>query len=500
MIARRRPRRPSTTAHRPEEVERGERGVWVAAAAISAGLVWWYAALFLFPIDGAVITHPAPAAVLEARPPSPAGETLPNPLGPVLGPRIDEALRTDDVGRVEPAGAVVDVAAVGGVSEQQRAQLAVRVALQQIGLPYVWGGNGPENGHRGFDCSGLTTFAYAKAGVALPRTAHTQFRHGPRVPAGTELLPGDLVFYGTYAKVHHVGMYIGQGRMVNAPTFGQPVQTAWFRWGGDDYIGATRPATIETGAVSLPDPAVPELPDPRIPDQPIFRAPPAPPLPVPTPPLALSNASTGLVSAPTPATETGTVSAAPTTPTAGAKSSLQSPLPSATTAPVTPTHSPAPAPTTGMTSPVSPGTSASPVPAPDDAAPSTAPPAPVWGTGHPPIALVDSGSVIGLAAVDRGSDGLPAQPGAWTSDQRILVRLTHPLSTTSTGGELVLRFADGTSVPVSITSTQTLTTADAATGTAPLTVVTPAGEGHWHVTTGTPGKQPSPTTRITDGD
>ncbi len=69
--------------------------------------------------------------------------------------------------------------------------------MKQIGLPYVWGGNGPENGHRGFDCSGLTTFAYDKAGVDLPRTAHAQFRHGPRVPENTPLQPGDLVFYGT---------------------------------------------------------------------------------------------------------------------------------------------------------------------------------------------------------------------------------------------------------------------------------------------------------------
>ncbi len=114
--------------------------------------------------------------------------------------------------------------------------------MAQLGLPYVWGGDGPSNGDDGFDCSGLTTFSYAAAGLRLPRTAHTQYYAGPHVPAGDPLQPGDLVFYGTPARVHHVGMYIGGSRMINAPTFGQPVRTAFYRWIGDDYLGATRPA------------------------------------------------------------------------------------------------------------------------------------------------------------------------------------------------------------------------------------------------------------------
>ncbi|WP_034274337.1 C40 family peptidase [Haloechinothrix halophila] len=73
---------------------------------------------------------------------------------------------------------------------------AIAYACQQIGLPYLWGGDGPDAGDTGFDCSGLTTAAYNTAGVSLPRTAHTQYHHGPRVPAGEPLQPGDLVFYG----------------------------------------------------------------------------------------------------------------------------------------------------------------------------------------------------------------------------------------------------------------------------------------------------------------
>ncbi|MBE1468214.1 cell wall-associated NlpC family hydrolase [Kibdelosporangium phytohabitans] len=97
---------------------------------------------------------------------------------------------------------------------------AINYACGQRGLPYVWGGDGPQEG--GFDCSGLTKAAYSAAGITLPRTAHTQFHAGPRVPAGQPLLPGDLVFYGNPAtKIHHVGLYIGGGLMIDAPDRGQ---------------------------------------------------------------------------------------------------------------------------------------------------------------------------------------------------------------------------------------------------------------------------------------
>lgn len=123
-----------------------------------------------------------------------------------------------------------------------RAQVAIDAALSQVGVPYQWGGNGPAAGDQGFDCSGLTAFAYAAAGIALPRTAHTQYAAGPHVPPDVPLQPGDLVFYGSPAAVHHVGLYLGDGRMVNAPNVDQPVQVSHYRWRGDAYLGATRPA------------------------------------------------------------------------------------------------------------------------------------------------------------------------------------------------------------------------------------------------------------------
>lgn len=117
---------------------------------------------------------------------------------------------------------------------------AINYACGQRGLPYLWGGNGPADG--GFDCSGLTVAAYGAAGITLPRTADAQFRAGPRVPDGQPLLPGDLVFYGTTAHIHHVGLYIGGGSMVDAPDVGQTVKVEPYRYKGDDYAGAVRPS------------------------------------------------------------------------------------------------------------------------------------------------------------------------------------------------------------------------------------------------------------------
>ncbi|WP_410630962.1 C40 family peptidase [Amycolatopsis sp. cmx-4-83] len=118
---------------------------------------------------------------------------------------------------------------------------AINYACGQRGLPYVWGGNGPVHGDAGFDCSGLTRAAYGAAGIALPRTSSEQYAAGPRVPSGAPLLPGDLVFYATAGRVHHVGLYIGNGYMIDAPDFGQAVKVEPFRHPGDNYLGATRP-------------------------------------------------------------------------------------------------------------------------------------------------------------------------------------------------------------------------------------------------------------------
>ncbi|MDZ4177970.1 MAG: NlpC/P60 family protein, partial [Coriobacteriia bacterium] len=93
----------------------------------------------------------------------------------------------------------------------------VEVALRYLGVPYVWSGSTPA----GFDCSGLTQYSYRQIGISLPRTSQSQFNAGQHIARDRLDLvkPGDLVFFGTNgdaARVHHVGMYVGDGNYVHA--------------------------------------------------------------------------------------------------------------------------------------------------------------------------------------------------------------------------------------------------------------------------------------------
>jgi cell wall-associated NlpC family hydrolase len=112
------------------------------------------------------------------------------------------------------------------------AQIAVNTALAQIGDPYVWGAAGPN----AFDCSGLTEYAYAAAGIYLPHSSSMQSTMGTPV-AYSDLQPGDLVFF--YTPVSHVAMYIGNGEIVQASTYGQPVAVTQLSY-MPDYVGARR--------------------------------------------------------------------------------------------------------------------------------------------------------------------------------------------------------------------------------------------------------------------
>jgi cell wall-associated NlpC family hydrolase len=116
------------------------------------------------------------------------------------------------------------------VANSEAAQVAVDTAMAQRGKPYVWAADGPAS----FDCSGLTSYAYAAAGISLPHSSLMQSRMGQAV-SRDQLQPGDLVFF--YSPVSHVGIYIGNGQMVHAPTSGDVVKVARLMSG---FSGARR--------------------------------------------------------------------------------------------------------------------------------------------------------------------------------------------------------------------------------------------------------------------
>jgi cell wall-associated NlpC family hydrolase len=118
----------------------------------------------------------------------------------------------------------------------------VELARSQIGMPYVYGGESPQTG---FDCSGLVQWVYAQVGINLPRTAQEQYDATGRV-SQADLQPGDLTFFsGTYATtdyISHVGIYVGDGEMVNAanPNDGVQEMPVFTGYWAEHYAGAGR--------------------------------------------------------------------------------------------------------------------------------------------------------------------------------------------------------------------------------------------------------------------
>jgi len=134
-----------------------------------------------------------------------------------------------------------------GAGEPSAVQGAVVAYTEsQIGTPYVFGGTDPQTG---FDCSGLVVWAYGLAGVVVPRVAEDQWRTEPHV-ATDDLVPGDLVFFGAGGDAEHVGIYVGDSAMVDAPHSGADVRIEAFTdvigapWGSDVLLGAADPAAL----------------------------------------------------------------------------------------------------------------------------------------------------------------------------------------------------------------------------------------------------------------
>ena len=118
----------------------------------------------------------------------------------------------------------------------------IAFAQAQLGKPYQWAAVGPDR----YDCSGLTMAAYATIGVQLPHNAAMQSTHGTRVPNRALLLPGDLVFFGNPA--HHVGLYTGDGQMIDAPHTGAVVRydPLWSSYSGAVRLVTPSPAPSAT--------------------------------------------------------------------------------------------------------------------------------------------------------------------------------------------------------------------------------------------------------------
>lgn len=111
----------------------------------------------------------------------------------------------------------------------------MKYALAQVGDVYVWAAAGPTR----WDCSGLTMRSFQKAGVSLPHSSRIQIKYGKNISASS-LKPGDLLFFGK--PISHVSIYMGGGKMVQAPRPGKRVEVVNFTkvFGKKPFVGARR--------------------------------------------------------------------------------------------------------------------------------------------------------------------------------------------------------------------------------------------------------------------
>ena len=145
---------------------------------------------------------------------------------------------------------------LAGDPETLRAAVAVKIAQSYLGTKYVYGGESPS----GFDCSGLMQYVWNKVGVHLDRTSEEQIFNGKAVPR-SQLEAGDLVFFRENGDVHHVGMYVGHGRFIEAPHTGDVVKYARLDdpYYAAQYAGARRVSGLAGANAPMPQWAVREV-------------------------------------------------------------------------------------------------------------------------------------------------------------------------------------------------------------------------------------------------
>ncbi|MEU7746879.1 C40 family peptidase [Nonomuraea sp. NPDC049158] len=163
--------------------------------------------------------------------------------GLVLPAPTAQAATTRDAAEVsgtntaaKAVSSVKKVAQQTAVARQKvKARTAVAVAKDQIGDPYSYGATGPGS----FDCSGLVQYAWKKAGVKIPRVTNSQFARIKKKVSWKNLKPGDLLFFH---GLGHVGMYVGNGKMVHSPRTGSTVRVEKLSgWRKASFVGAVRP-------------------------------------------------------------------------------------------------------------------------------------------------------------------------------------------------------------------------------------------------------------------
>ncbi|NUT39009.1 MAG: C40 family peptidase [Thermoactinospora sp.] len=167
---------------------------------------------------GLAVTHTAPAAAST------------RPVQVQAVPAGTQAVTTAKTAKV-----TMSARAARAARQKVRASKAVATAKAQLGDPYRYGGTGPGS----FDCSGLVQFSWRKAGVKIPRVTHSQYARIRTKVSWRNLRPGDLMFFSGRG---HVGMYVGNGRMIHSPSTGKTVRIEKLNgWRKRSFAGAVRP-------------------------------------------------------------------------------------------------------------------------------------------------------------------------------------------------------------------------------------------------------------------